>query len=160
MTLIDIQELKQFVMLGYLSDDMLKSLIPITEMLLFDKNELVLKQGEKADRFFFLKKGKILLEQRITDTMTVSLSSIKPGFSFGWSAMLEDALYSTDAICAENCKVYSFRGAKIKKVMEKDHSLGFIISQRLLYVLKKRYDARTEQFVKTIKLHPDISSLL
>jgi CRP/FNR family transcriptional regulator, cyclic AMP receptor protein len=158
--LIDIKDLKQFVMLGYLSDDMLKSLIPITEMLLFDKNELVLKQGEKADRFFFLKKGKILLEQRITDTMTVSLSSIKPGFSFGWSAMLEDALYSTDALCVENCEVYSFRGSKIKKVMEKDHSLGFIISQRLLYVLKKRYDARTEQFVKTIKLHPDISKLL
>ena len=158
--MIDVQDLKQFVMLGYLSDDMLKSLIPITEKLLFDKDELVLKQGEKADRFFFLKKGKILLEQRITDTMTVSLSSIKPGFSFGWSAMLEDALYSTDAICAENCEVYSFRESKIKKVMEKDHSLGFIISQRLLYVLKKRYDARTEQFVKTIKLHPDISNLL
>ena len=158
--MIDVQDLKQFVMLGYLPDDMLKSLIPITEMLLFDKDELVLKQGEKADRFFFLKKGKILLEQRITDTMTVSLSSIKPGFSFGWSAMLEDALYSTDAICAENCEVYSFRESKIKKVMEKDHSLGFIISQRLLYVLKKRYDARTEQFVKTIKLHPDISNLL
>lgn len=147
-------------MLGYLSDDMLKSLIPITEMLLFDKNELIFRQGEKADRLFLLKKGKILLEQRITDTLTVSLSAIKPGFSFGWSAMLDNMLYSTDAICAESCEVYSFRESKIKTIMENDHSLGFIISQRILYVLKKRYDARTDQFVKTIKLHPDISKLL
>jgi len=147
-------------MLGYLSDVMLKSLVPITEMLVFDENEMVFRQGEKADRLFMLKKGKVLLELRITDTMTVSMSSIKPNFSFGWSAMLDNNRYSTDAICTEPCQVYSFRESKLKKVMQEDHSLGFIISQRLLYVLKKRYDARTEQLIKTIKLHPDISNLL
>jgi len=160
MAMIDVQDLKQFVILGYLSDEMLKKLIPITEVLLFDENEKVFKQGDKADRFYLLKKGKVLLEQRITDTLIISMSSIKPGFSFGWSAMLDNGLYSSDAICTEPCQVYSFRESKIKKVMGEDHSLGFIISQRLLYVIKNKYDARTEQFVKTIKFHPDISKLL
>jgi len=147
-------------MLGYLSDDMIKSLIPITETYSYQENELVFKQGDKADKLYFLKMGKVLLEHRITDKITVSMSSIKPGFSFGWSAMLEDEPYSTDAICTEFCQIYSFKESEIKKRMEKDHSLGFIISQRLLHVIKKRYDARTEQLVKTIKLHPDISKLL
>ncbi len=158
--MISVKDLKQFVMLGYLSDDMLKHLVPITEMLVYEENEIVFRQGEAADRLFLLKKGKVLLEQRITDTLTVSLSAIKPGFSFGWSAMLENGRYSTDAICTEACEAFSFRETKIKKIMEQNHSIGFIISQRLLYVLKKRYDARTEQFIKTIKLHPDISNLL
>lgn len=158
--MIEINDLKQFVMLGYLSDDMLNRLIPITEMLVFDTNEKVFQQGQTADRLFLLKKGNVLLEQRISNTLTVSLSSIKPGFSFGWSAMIEKGVYSTDALCAEPCEVFSFKESKIKKKMEEDHSLGYIISQRLLYVLKKRYDARTGQFVKTIKLHPEISSLL
>lgn len=158
--MIAAKDLKQFVMLGYLTDDMLERLVPITEMLLYDKDEIVFRQGETADRLYLLRKGKVLLEQRITPTVTVFLSSIKPGFSFGWSAMLEGAFYSTDAICAETCELFSFRASKIKKVMQADHSLGFIISQRLLYVLKKRYDARTEQFLKTIKLHPEISKIL
>ena len=158
--MIDVQDLKQFVMLGYLSDEMVKKLIPITEISLFDENEMVFKQGEKADRFFLLKKGKVLLEQRIADKITISISSIKPGFSFGWSAMLDNERYSSDAICAEASQIYSFRESKIKKLMKEDHSMGFIISQRLLYVIKKRHDARTEQFVKTIKFHPDISKLL
>ncbi|MCP3875958.1 MAG: cyclic nucleotide-binding domain-containing protein [Desulfobacteraceae bacterium] len=158
--MIHTDDLKQFIMLGYLSEDMLKSLIPITDILSFNKDEMVFKEGEKADRLFLLHKGKILLEQRVTGTMTVSLSSIKPGFSFGWSAMLDNNLYSSDAICAEPCEVYSFRESRIKNLMEKDHSMGFIISQRLLYVIKKRFDARTDQFIKTIKLHPDISKLL
>ena len=158
--MIDVQNLKQFVMLGYLSDNMLDKLIPITDYLLFEENEMVFKQGEKADRLYFLQTGKVLLEHRITDKITVSMSSIKPGFSFGWSAMLDDEPYSTDAICTEPCQIFSFRESKIKKVMENDHSLGFIISKRLLHVIKKRYDSRTEQFVKTIKFHPDISKLL
>lgn len=158
--MIAVKDLKQFVMLGYLTDEMLEALVPITEMLRFDQDEKIFKQGEKADRLYLLRKGNVLLEQRITDTLTVSLSAIKPGFSFGWSAMLEDAVYSTDAICAEPCEVFSFRESKIKKKMAENHSLGYIINQRLLYVLKKRYDTRTEQFVKTIKLHPEISKLL
>jgi len=158
--MIDVQDLKQFVILEYLSDEMLKKLLPITETLLFDKNEKVFQQGEEADRFFLLKKGKVLLELRITDHITVSMSGVKPGFSFGWSSMLEESLYTTDAICAEPCEVFSFRESKIKKIMEEDHSLGYIFNQRLLYVLKKRYDIRTEQFVKTIKYHPEISNLL
>ena len=158
--MIAVSDLKQFVMLGYLSNEMLESLIPITEMLHFDENELIFKQGEKAERLYLLKKGKVLLENRVTDKLTVSMSSIKPGFSFGWSSMLEDDIYSSNAICAEACHVYSFRGFKIKKMMEEDHSLGFIISQRLLYVIKKRFDVRTSQLIKTIKFHPDINNLL
>lgn len=158
--MIAVEDLKQFVMLGYLTDEMLESLVPITEMLLYDKDEKIFSQGDKAERFFLLKKGIVLLEQRITDTLTISLSSIKPGFSFGWSTMIDHAPYSTDAICAEPCEVYSFRESKIKKAMQENHSLGFILSQRLLHVLKKRFDARTDQFVKTIKLHPEISKLI
>lgn len=158
--MIDASDLKQFVMLGYLTDSMLEKLVPITEMLRFDTDEKIFSQGDKAERLYFVQSGKVLLEQRITETLTVSLSSVKPGFSFGWSAMLEKGRYSTDAVCAEACQLISFRESKLKNIMEQDHSLGFIISQRLLYVLKKRFEARTEQFIKTIKLHPEISKLL
>ncbi len=158
--MIDIQDLKQFVMLGYLSDEMLSQLIPITEMLLFDENEMVFKQGQNADRLYLLKKGKVLLEQRVTDKLTISTSSIKPGYSFGWSSMLENDIYTSNAICTEPCQIYSFKNFKIKKIMDEDHSLGFIISQRLMHVIKKRYDVRTKQLTKSIKSHPDISHLL
>ena len=147
-------------MLGYLTDEMLDKLIPITELLHFDKNEYIFRQGDKAERFYMLQQGKVLLEQKITDTITVSVSAIKPGYSFGWSAMLDEELFTTDAICAEACKVFSFREKKIKTLFEKDHSLGFIMSQRILRIMKKLYDIRTEQFIKTIRHHPEISTLL
>lgn len=154
------EDLKQIIMLGYLTDEMLDKLIPIIELLHFDKRELVFRQGEKARHFYMLKEGKVILEQRITDKIAVSVSAIKPGNSFGWSAMLDGEEYSIDAVCAEPSKVFSLRDEKIKALFEEDHSLGFIMSQRLLHIIKKRYDIRTEQFIKTIRHHPEISSLL
>jgi CRP-like cAMP-binding protein len=154
------EELKQIVMMGYLTDEMLDKLIPITDLLSFDENEIIFRQGDKSGRLYMVKHGKVLLEQKITDKITVSISAVKPGYTFGWSAMLDEETYTSGAIAAEPCELYSFREAKIKALFEQDHSLGYIMSQRLLVVLKKRYDIRTEQFIKTIKHHPDIATLL
>ena len=158
--MITIEDLKQIVMLGYLTDAMLEKLVPITDLLLFDENDIIFRQGEKSSRLYMVKQGKVLLEQKITDKITVSISAIKPGFAFGWSAMLDEERYTSYAIAAERCELFSFREEKLKTLFQEDHSLGFIMSQRLLVIMKKRYDIRTEQFIKTIKHHPDIGSLL
>ena len=155
------EDLKQIVLLAPLRDDMLDKLIPITEELHFDKREIIFRQGDDALRTYMLKEGRVILEQRVTDKIAVYMSAIKPGFSFGWSAMLVDEdRYTIDAVCAEPCKVLSFRGDKIKALFENDHSLGFVMNQRLLQLIKKRYDIRTEQFLKTLRHHPEISDLL
>ena len=152
--------LKNMVMLGYLTDEMLDQLIPITEMLQFDEKEFVFNQGEKADRFFFVQQGKVLLEQRISQTILITLSAINPHFSFGWSALLENATYSAYALCAEPSQLLSFRADKLKSLLDQNHSLGYIMSQRLLRVIQKRYEIRTEQFVKAIRHHPDLGNLM
>ena len=152
--------LKQIIMLGYLSDQMLDQLVPIAELLQFETEEFIFRQGDPANRFFMLLQGKVLLEQHITSKITVSLSAIKPGYSFGWSAILEETTYSTNAICAEQSQLLSFRAKKLRALFENNHSLGYILTQRILHIIKKRYDTRTEQFIKVIEHHPDISILL
>jgi CRP-like cAMP-binding protein len=158
--MITIDDLKQMVMLGYLTDEMLEKLIPITDLLRFDENEFIFRQGDKADRLYMLKEGEVLLELSVSDNITVALSSIKPGHAFGWSAMLEEATYTVNALCSERCEVLSIRAEKLKAILEHDHTMGYILSQRLLVIMKKRYDVRTEQFIKTITHHPDIAGLL
>jgi CRP-like cAMP-binding protein len=155
------ENLKQIVMLTYLTDDMLDALIPMTELLQYDEKEYVFHQGDKADRYYSILQGMVLLEQRIGSGITISLSSIKQGYSIGWSAMLagSEENYSTDAICAEPTQLLSFRAKKLKALFEHNYHLGYIMSQRLLHVVKKRYDVRTEQFIKAIKDHPDLGAL-
>jgi CRP-like cAMP-binding protein len=153
------EDLKQIVMLRYLSEDMLEKMADIVDVLRFDKDEIIFKQNEPAKRFYMLVKGNVLLEQAVSDNVTACVGAIKPGFSFGWSAMIEDALYTTDAVCAEPTEVLSFKRDKMTKLFEEDPEMGYRMHQRLLVIIKKRYDYRTEQFRQAIMNHPDMQEL-
>jgi CRP-like cAMP-binding protein len=157
--MIQREDLKQIVLLSYLTDPMLDEIIPIIDLLQFGNQEIIFKQGDPADRFYMLKRGKVLLEQRITENVTAIIGSIKPGLSFGWGAMIEDGAYSAKAVCAEPCEIYSFKSKKIKMLFEDNPDMGYRVYQRLLVILKKRYDTRTDQFRKAIEQHPDMKDL-
>jgi CRP-like cAMP-binding protein len=157
--MVTTEDLKKIVIMTHLKNDMLNRVISITDVLTFEDQEIVFRQGDIADRFYMVKRGKVILEQRIAEKITVSVGSIKPGFAFGWSTMIEEGYYTTDAVCAEPCEIFSMRGDKIRALCEKDPYMGYLLSRRLLVILKKRYDHRTEQFIKVIKHAPDMKDL-
>ena len=153
------EDLKQIVMLTYLTDPMLDNLAQIVDVLKFDKDEIIFKAGEPSTRYYMLRSGTVLLEQRISDKVTTIVGSIKPGYSFGWSALIENEVYTTDAVCDESSEVFSFKREKIFKLFDQDPEMGFIMHQRFLVIIKKRLDYRTEQLRQAIRLHPDMQNL-
>ena len=157
--MVTTEDLKKMVIMTHLKDDMLKRIISITDVLKFEDQEIIFRQGDIADRFYMVNRGKVLLEQRIAEKITVSVGSIKPGFAFGWSTMIEEGYYTTDAVCAEPCEIFSMKGDKLRALCEKDPYMGYLLSRRLLVILKKRYDHRTNQFIKVLKHNPDMQEL-
>ena len=153
------EDLKQIVMLTYLTDSMLDNLAQIIDILKFDRDEILFRENEPAERFYMLISGNVLLEQRISGEVTAIIASIKPGFSFGWSAMIKDSLYTSDAICVEPSEIYSFKQSKVQKLFAQDPEMGFRFYQRLLVIIKKRLDYRTDQFRQAIMNHPDMYDL-
>jgi len=158
-------ELRKMVIMNSLSDEMLEKILPIVERKRYDQGEAVFRGGDTAEHFFLLKSGKILLEQRLSDKMTVSIDAVKPGYSFGWSSMLAGGLepysaYTSDAICVEPSEVFSINGEELQDLMEADHHMGYRLTQRLNRVIKQRLVHRTEQFIRLIKKHPDIHNLI
>lgn len=154
------EELKQTVIFGPLADGMLDKLVPNVELIVFKAGERIFKEGDIANRFYMLKRGTVLLEKRISDDIRVCIETIKSGFSFGWSAMFDIGNYTTEATCSETSEVISIQRDNILKLMENDHSLGYIISQRLLREIKSRLDIRVKQILRAISSDPDLKSLL
>jgi CRP-like cAMP-binding protein len=153
------EDLNEIVMIAHLTDDMRERLAQITDVLNFDKDEILFREGEPADRFYMLRAGNVLLEQRISDKVTACVGSVKPGFSFGWSAMVDNGVYTTEAVCIEPSEIYSFKREKINNLFEQDPKMGFLLYQRLLEIIKKRLDYRTGQFRQAIEDHPDMQNL-
>ena len=153
------EDLNEIVMIAHLTDDMRERLAQITDVLNFDKDEILFRESEPAERFYMLRSGSVLLEQRISDKVTACVGSVKPGFSFGWSAMVDNGVYTTEAVCIEPSQIYSFKREKINKLFEQDPKMGFLLYQRLLEIIKKRLDYRTGQFRQAIEDHPDMQNL-
>ncbi|MCJ7772292.1 MAG: cyclic nucleotide-binding domain-containing protein [Desulfobacterales bacterium] len=154
------KDIKAIVILGFLTDDMIEKLLPITELMKFEESEVVFREGENAEMFYMVRRGKILLEQRISEKITISMGAVKPGYAFGWSAMLGGTTYTSDAVCAEKSEVFSIKGIELTNLLDKDHSMGYRMTQRVLRIIKKRLEIRTEQFLRAIKDHPDIQHLV
>jgi len=158
--MVSLADVQDIVILSYLTEEMIQKLLPEVELLRFEEGEIIFRRGDPADMFFMLKRGKILLEQRISDKVTISMGTVKPGFSFGWSAMLEDEKFSLDTVCGEPCEVLRIRSRTLLDMIEDDHSMGYRFMRRLLHVVRKRLDGRTELFLKLIMNHPDIQPLV
>ena len=88
------------------------------------------------------------------------MGTVIPGFSFGWSSMLGDGTFTVDTVCGEPCEVLKIRSRTLFAMLEEDHSMGYIFMHRLLNMLRRRLDDRTEQFLKLIMDHPDIQPLI
>lgn len=152
----DLQKIK---ILESLADNMLERIAPAIQLTEIQEQETIFEEGKEADRFYMLKSGKILLEKRISSHVTVSLGAIKPGYSFGWSAIFGEP-YSFIAIGAEKSEIFTVEAEAIVKLLESDHEMGFLVMRSLTRMMKNRMNRIEEQFLRSIREHPDMRSLL
>ncbi len=153
------EDLQKIIIMETLTDDMLEKIAPAIQLIQVGDQETIFEEGEKADRFYMLKSGKILLEKQISSNVTVSLGAIKPGYSFGWSAIFGEP-YSFLAVSAEESEIFTIESDTIVSVLESDHSMGFLVMGSLTRMMKNRMTRIEEQFLRAIREHPDIESLL
>ena len=73
--MLSIEDLKRVVILSYLNDELLEKLLPAIDFLRFEERDSVFLEGDIADRFYMLRRGKILLEKRTSDKITVSVGT-------------------------------------------------------------------------------------
>lgn len=153
------EDLKQIIMLTDLTDPMLDRLATIIDVLHFGEREVIFRANDPCDRFYMVRSGAVLLEQKITDEVTAFVGQINPGFSFGWSMMIDDSTYTVDAVSQEPSEVYSFNRDQILRLFELDSEMALRMYKRVLVIMKKRLAYRTQQFQKAIINHPDLQEL-
>lgn len=151
--------LKRIEALGFFTDEMLGKLLPYSEWVEFGEGKSIFKEGDTAKDFYMLLKGKVLLEQRISPHITVTVYTIKPGQSFGVSSLLEPDTYQSDAICAEPSEILVVGGEDLLRLLEEDHSMGYYLMKKINMTLYRYLQRRTDQFLRSLDTHPDIFEL-
>ncbi|MBU2510580.1 cyclic nucleotide-binding domain-containing protein [bacterium] len=153
-------ELKNIVILNKMSNSVLSQLEPHITLIKYKEDEVVFDEKDKAEKFYMLKQGKILLQKRISSKVTISMGAIKPGYSFGWSAIIAREPFSMMAKCAEDSDVFTIDGKRLLEVFENDKPMGYLFMQHLNRMMKNRLDRWEDQLLRSLRDHPDFCGLI
>lgn len=114
----------------------LKDLMALGESQTFKPNHVIFRQGEPAEYFYILVKGKVDISVGEIGHTVYTVSN--PGEVFGWSCVLGRGQYSATAEAKQESTVTRIKGKEVKGFLEKDPAVGMIFYRTVAAVLVNR----------------------
>jgi CRP/FNR family cyclic AMP-dependent transcriptional regulator len=107
----------------------------------FAPGQVILREGEMANRFYLIESGKVMLESGEDFGEPVIVETIGAGDLLGWSWMFAPYVWHFTARAVEPTAAIFFYGTILREYCEKDHSLGYELFKRMSAVMVKRLQA-------------------
>jgi signal-transduction protein with cAMP-binding, CBS, and nucleotidyltransferase domain len=118
----------------------------------FAPGELIFREGDPANRFYLIHKGKVALESYVRDRGTVLIQTISSGDILGWSWLFPPYYWHFDARAVEHTEAIFFYGTPLREECEADHDLGYELLKRITEVIIKRLQATRRQLLDSCGL--------
>jgi CRP/FNR family cyclic AMP-dependent transcriptional regulator len=100
--------------------------------------DIILREGDRADRFFLIETGKVVLESGVDDGGIVVVDTIGAGDLLGWSWMFPPYAWQFTARAVASTRAVFFAGPVLREYCELDHSLGYELLKRMTAVMTRR----------------------
>lgn len=114
----------------------------------FNKGQLILHEGEPANRFYLIESGKVTLESGKAHGQPVVIDTIGAGDLLGWSWMFSPYTWQFSARAAESTTAIFFYGTILREYCERDHSLGYELLKRMTAIMIRRMQAARERMIE------------
>ena len=110
----------------------------------FDRDQIIFREGETANRFYLIEKGKVALESEASGGGRVAIDVIGDSDLLGWSWLFPPYVWHFSARTVEPTDALFFYGTVLREYCDKDHTLGFELFRRMSEVMTRRLQsART-----------------
>lgn len=113
----------------------------------FKKEQIVLREGEFANRFYLIESGKVVLESGVEFGEPVVIEEIGPGDLLGWSWMFPPYVWHFTARAVEPTEAIFFYGTILREYCERDHSLGYELFKRMSPIMLRRLQAARKKIL-------------
>jgi CRP-like cAMP-binding protein len=103
--------------------------------------EALFKEGEPADTFYVLRRGRIALELFVPNRGPVTVETIEPGEVVGWSWLFPPYRWHFDGRAVEDARAVAVDGACLRRKCDDDPALGYDLMRRFSQVMLERLQA-------------------
>jgi CRP-like cAMP-binding protein len=104
----------------------------------FDEGDLLFREGEPADTFYVVRRGRVSLELHTPARGGLVIETLEPGEAVGWSWLFEPYVWHFDARAATPLRAIAFDGACLRGKCEDDKELGYELMKRFAGVMIDR----------------------
>ena len=121
-----------------LSKEQLKNIAQIANAVCYPPNRVLFREGEPGQNLYFMVKGKIEVLYNIGEAEQVYVDTISDKEFFGCSTLLEPCTYAATMRSLSEIEVIAVDASALRKLMQKDCRLGFILQQQIIKLLIRR----------------------
>jgi CRP/FNR family transcriptional regulator, cyclic AMP receptor protein len=113
----------------------------------FKAGDVLFREGDPADQFYVIERGKIALEAHEPGDGTVLVQTLGPGDVLGWSWLFPPFSWHFQARAIEPTCATVLGGAHLLTTAERDHEFGYELMKRVAQVVIHRLQATRKQLV-------------
>jgi CRP-like cAMP-binding protein len=140
---ISANRLKAFEFFKGFSHEQLERIAPLAGEETYDAGTQLYKSGDPAKGLYMIEEGKVILVMDSSlgphkPPMQVTVDVVTKGESMGWSAVVEPYSYTLGALCIDMTKLIALDAPGLRKLMEDDQPLGYLIMKAAARVISNR----------------------
>ncbi len=123
----------------------LKKLVDAAMFKQFERDEVVFREGDPANRFYLICHGKIALESKRNDESAPLVQFLGEDEVLGWSWLFPPYYWHFDARAVEPTSAIFFYGTRLREQCEHDPEFGYDLMKRVAaIVINRLQSARLE----------------
>ena len=142
---MEVDLLDQFVLIEGFPKEHVEVLRPLIQDARYEADEVIFRQGDKAEHLFFVLEGSVLIQFNPDDGPVLTVSQVGQGGVFGWSAALGSSRYTSSAICSQKGWFIRMQGEELKILCQEHPETGILILNRLAGVIAQRLRGTHDQ---------------
>ncbi|HLM90528.1 MAG TPA: cyclic nucleotide-binding domain-containing protein [Thermoplasmata archaeon] len=120
--------------------DLLALLGPMAVERTYEAGDMLVRDGDPADRFVLVFEGKVALEIVLPDRPRVTIQTIGGGEVLGWSWLLPPHQWRLDARAVKRTRTLELPAPDLKAILETRPTDGYRFLLRLLPVVAERLE--------------------
>lgn len=113
----------------------------------FSDGKLVARHGDKADRFFLILEGELVVEVPALTGPALEVTRLGPGKVFGWSWLIKPYTWHFNARASGATRVLDFDGAAILDHAESEPAFGYALLRRFSELMGTRLEAAQQKMM-------------
>jgi CRP-like cAMP-binding protein len=130
-----------------LSEDTVKFLCESVSTLEIKKGQVLFRLGERADKFYILRNGRISVQIPAVMGPTLEVQTLGTDQILGWSWLISPYQWHFQAKAEADSKLLEFDGTAILARCEQEPKLGYELLKRFAVLMSERLDVSRQKLM-------------